>query len=77
MWSGDVERSETKSTPEGERHSATIRLKRGGLDEGDEKKEERREIRTEINKAADKSEQKMLDREAKAKSGKSGVEIKE
>lgn len=73
---GTVERSETRSTPEGERHSASIRLHRGGIEhEGEEKAEERGEIRTEIQKAAAGSERAAADKAAsrdatKADSGK-------
>jgi hypothetical protein len=75
---GTVERSETRSTPEGDKHSATLRLHRGAIEhEPEEKEEEKGEIRTEISKAHDKAEQSKMDREAKAKSGKSGKEIKE
>lgn len=75
---GTVERSESRSTPEGERHSATLRLDRGGIEhEGDEAEEERGEIKTEIMSAHDKAEQGRVDREAKAKSGKSGAKVKE
>jgi hypothetical protein len=75
---GTVERSETRSTPEGERHSATIRLNRGGMEhEGEEKAEERGEIKTEIMSAHDKAEQGRVDREAKKKSGASGAKVQE
>lgn len=63
---GTVERSETRSTPEGERHSATIRLNRGGLEhQGDEKAEERGEIKTELQNAVAGSERSRADKDAK------------
>jgi hypothetical protein len=74
---GTVERSETRSTPEGERHSATIRLHRGGIEhEGEEKAEERGEIRTEIQKATAGSERAAADKDA-ARTAKKAVKGKE
>jgi hypothetical protein len=75
---GTVERSESRSTPQGEKHSATLRLDRGGIEhEPAEGEEERGEIKTEIMSAHDKSEQSRIDREAKKKSGASGTKVKE
>lgn len=53
---GTVERSETRSSPEGDRHSASIRFHHGGMEhEAKERGEEHRaDIRKDINKAADK-----------------------
>jgi hypothetical protein len=52
--SGSVERSETRSTPQGERHSATIRLNRGGIEhEGDKAggDEDRQSIKGDLEKS--------------------------
>jgi hypothetical protein len=45
---GTVERSETQSTPEGDRHSATIRLHKGAVEHEASPDEERDELRDEI-----------------------------
>jgi hypothetical protein len=57
---GTVERSETKSAPEGDRHSATIRFHHGGVD-GEFKSgdgEERNALRSDLEKAHGKAEEK-------------------
>lgn len=53
---GTVERSETRSSPEGERHSATIRFHKGGVDHEPQDRDEaaRSDIRSDIGKAAEK-----------------------
>jgi hypothetical protein len=75
---GTVERSETRSSKDGDRHSATLRLDRGSLEhEPEEGEAERGEIKTEIMSAHDKSEQKRVDKEAKKKDGASGKKVPE
>ena len=57
---GTVERSESKSTPDGEKHSATVRFHRGGVEHemksGDG--EERMALRSDIEKSHGKAEEK-------------------
>lgn len=57
---GTVERSETRSSPDGDRHSATVRFHRGGVDHemksGDG--EERNALRSDLEKAHGASEEK-------------------
>lgn len=58
---GTVERSETKSGPDGERHSATVRFHHGAAD-GEFKSgdgEERMALRSDLEKAHGKAEEKM------------------
>ncbi len=58
---GSVERSESRSTPEGERHSATVRFHHGGADgdfKGSDGDEERMALRSDLEKAHGKSEEK-------------------
>jgi len=54
---GTVERSESRSSPEGERHSATIRFHKGGVDhepqDGARDADTRADIRSDIAKAAE------------------------
>lgn len=47
---GTVERSETRSTPEGERHSATLRLSKGAIEHEPSSDDERTELKGEIAK---------------------------
>ena len=57
---GTVEKSETRSTPEGERHSATVRVHHGNVD-GEFKSgdgEERKALRSDLEKAHGKAEEK-------------------
>lgn len=62
---GTVERSETRSGKDGDRHSATLRLDKGGMEhEGEEKAEERGEIKTELQKAMAGSERSKADKDA-------------
>lgn len=49
---GTVERSETRSTPDGERHSATIHLTHAGADYEGSKDDEKSDLRGEIEKNA-------------------------
>ena len=51
---GTVLRSESRSTDEGERHSATLHLTHGGMDFEGPKENEREGLRTEITKLAEK-----------------------
>lgn len=53
---GTVERSETRSSPEGDRHSATIRFHKGGVDHEatDRDGDARADIRKDVAKAAEK-----------------------
>jgi hypothetical protein len=57
---GTVERSETSSTPDGEKHSATVRFHHGGVEHemksGDG--EERMALRSDLEKAHGKAEEK-------------------
>ncbi|MHB8272831.1 hypothetical protein [Bradyrhizobium sp.] len=56
---GTVLRSESRSTPEGDRHSATIHLSHGGMDYEGSKDDEKSDLRGEIEKnAADKDDGK-------------------
>lgn len=57
---GTVERSESRSGPDGERHSATVRFHHGGVD-GEFKSgdgEERKALRSDLEKAHGKAEEK-------------------
>ncbi len=47
---GHVEHSETRSTPEGERHSARLRMTRMGVEHETDHGEERKDLRNEIEK---------------------------
>ncbi len=53
---GTVERSETRSSPDGDRHSATVRFHRGGVDHepADRTEAAKSELRSDIGKAAEK-----------------------
>lgn len=53
---GTVERSETRSSPEGDRHSATIRFHKGGVDHeaADRDGDARADIRKDVAMAAEK-----------------------
>lgn len=53
---GTVERSETRSSPEGDRHSATVRFHRGGVDHepADRDGDAKADLRNDIGKAAEK-----------------------
>jgi len=53
---GTVERSETRSTKDGERHSATIRLHKGAIEHEADRDEERDNLRSEIAKNTDAME---------------------
>src|SRR6185312_4671905 len=50
---GKVERSETRTDKDGERHSATIRLHRGSVDHDASRDDQREELRGEIAKNAE------------------------
>lgn len=57
---GTVEKSETRSSPEGDRHSATVRFHHGGVD-GEFKSgdgEERKALRSDLEKAHGKAEER-------------------
>ena len=54
--SGVVERSESRSGKDGERHSATIRLHRGGIEHEGGADDERGELRSELMRVHEKSE---------------------
>ncbi len=63
---GTVERSESRSTPDGEKHSATVRFHRGGVDhEPKGETEAKGDLRNDLETAADRSAEK-----AAAKGGK-------
>ena len=47
---GTVERSETRSTKDGDRHSATLRLDKGALEHQPDRDEERTELRGNLEK---------------------------
>src|SRR6185312_7773188 len=51
---GSVIRSESRSTPEGERHSATVHMTHGGMDWEGSKDNERAGLRDEISRIAEK-----------------------
>ena len=66
---GHVERAETRSTPEGDRHSATLRIHRAGMEHevkrgGDE---EKRDVRGDLEKAYSGVEEKALPEGKKAR----------
>ncbi len=58
---GTVERSETRSSPEGDKHSATIRFHHGGVDhepaEGERDAKERGSLRNELEAVHGKAEE--------------------
>lgn len=58
---GHVEMAESRSTPEGERHSARVRFTKGSMEHEAPEEEggERGEIRGEINKAYDKGGERV------------------
>jgi len=66
---GQVERSETRSTPDGDKHSATLRIHRAGMDHdaprgGDE---EKRDVRGDLEKSYAGVEEKALPEGKKAR----------
>lgn len=52
---GHVIRSESRSTDDGEKHSATLHMTHGGMDWEGSKEDERQDLRGEIAKNADKA----------------------
>lgn len=59
---GTVERSETRSGKDGDRHSATLRLDKGGMEHEGDKAEPRAELKGELRKAVEGSERAKADR---------------
>lgn len=55
---GTVEKSETRSSPEGDRHSATIRLHHGNVDHEGDEAEGKSGLKEDLKEAYGKSEEK-------------------